>query len=195
MVADRLEDLVERYLDGKGDVRGKGMMLGIAMSEPELAAKISSAAFARGLIVETCGPRNEVLKLLPPLTIELDTLSEGLGHPRGGIRRGGRRTAAQRDRALGSCRVARAQCRWLRSLERPPAAGFRRGACRELPIDLPYIFTEIFVSVADLFRLITFSMLLYSSFEKISGMTVAQSTSSRWKLPKVTRRSERWTRS
>jgi diaminobutyrate-2-oxoglutarate transaminase len=76
--ADRLEDLVARYLDGKGDVRGKGMMLGIAMSDPGLAAKISSAAFARGLIVETCGPRNEVLKLLPPLTIELDTLSEGL---------------------------------------------------------------------------------------------------------------------
>jgi diaminobutyrate-2-oxoglutarate transaminase len=30
------------------------------------------------LIVETCGPRNEVLKLLPPLTIEVDTLRRGL---------------------------------------------------------------------------------------------------------------------
>jgi diaminobutyrate-2-oxoglutarate transaminase len=77
-VADRLTELVNRYLDGKGEVRGRGLMIGIAPDEVDLAAKISSAAFARGLIVETCGSRNEVLKLLPPLTIELDTLRTGL---------------------------------------------------------------------------------------------------------------------
>ena len=77
-VAGRLADLVDRYLDGKGEVRGRGLLVGIAMREAGLAGKVSSAAFARGLIVETCGPQSEVLKLLPPLTIEFDTLRKGL---------------------------------------------------------------------------------------------------------------------
>jgi diaminobutyrate-2-oxoglutarate transaminase len=74
-----LNAIVDRYLDGKVEVRGRGLMVGIAMEDqPDLASKVSAAAFARGLIVETCGPRNEVLKLLPPLTIEFDTLRKGL---------------------------------------------------------------------------------------------------------------------
>jgi diaminobutyrate-2-oxoglutarate transaminase len=41
-------------------------------------AEIQHRAFERGLIVETCGPRDEVLKLLPPLTTPDDVLEEGL---------------------------------------------------------------------------------------------------------------------
>jgi diaminobutyrate-2-oxoglutarate transaminase len=78
IVADRLASVVGSRLDRRGEVRGRGLMIGVALDEPELADKVSSAAFARGLIVETCGPRNEVLKLLPPLTIEVDTLRRGL---------------------------------------------------------------------------------------------------------------------
>ena len=78
LATDRLRTLVETRLDGKGEVRGKGLLVGVAFDAPELAEKISSAAFARGLIVETSGPRNEVLKLLPPLTIEMEALREGL---------------------------------------------------------------------------------------------------------------------
>jgi diaminobutyrate-2-oxoglutarate transaminase len=35
-------------------------------------------AFQNGLIVETSGGRDEVIKLLPPLTIELEKLLAGL---------------------------------------------------------------------------------------------------------------------
>jgi diaminobutyrate-2-oxoglutarate transaminase len=43
-----------------------------------LSGKVSSAAFERGLLVETCGPRDSVIKLLPPLTITDAELDQGL---------------------------------------------------------------------------------------------------------------------
>jgi diaminobutyrate-2-oxoglutarate transaminase len=39
---------------------------------------VSSAAFERGLLVETAGPGDEVLKLLPPLTTSDDEIDQGL---------------------------------------------------------------------------------------------------------------------
>ena len=44
----------------------------------ELARKVCTAAFERGLLVETAGPDGEVVKLMPPLTITDDELAEGL---------------------------------------------------------------------------------------------------------------------
>ncbi len=43
-----------------------------------LAKAVSAEAFRRGLIVETSGPQDEVIKLLPPLTIEDADLLEGV---------------------------------------------------------------------------------------------------------------------
>ncbi|MCA9172098.1 MAG: hypothetical protein KDB23_30740, partial [Planctomycetales bacterium] len=39
---------------------------------------ISKAAFQNGLIIETSGPNDEVIKTLPPLTISQDQLARGL---------------------------------------------------------------------------------------------------------------------
>ena len=39
---------------------------------------MSSAAFERGLLVETAGPEDEVVKLLPPLTVTDTELDQGL---------------------------------------------------------------------------------------------------------------------
>lgn len=36
------------------------------------------AAFERGLLMETSGPNGEVMKLLPPLTLTDDELTQGL---------------------------------------------------------------------------------------------------------------------
>lgn len=58
-------------------VRGKGLIWGIELNGA--AAEVSRLCFERGLIVETCGRGGGVLKLLPPLTIEPDTLMTGLG--------------------------------------------------------------------------------------------------------------------
>ncbi|HEX4222883.1 MAG TPA: aspartate aminotransferase family protein [Pseudonocardiaceae bacterium] len=61
-----------------GVVRGRGLARGLALPDGGTAAKVCLAAFERGLLVETAGPRGEVVKLLPPLTIGDDELAEGL---------------------------------------------------------------------------------------------------------------------
>lgn len=59
-------------------VRGRGMIQGIEFADPTLAGKVSVACFERGLIVETAGIDDQVLKLLPSLTIEDSELKLGL---------------------------------------------------------------------------------------------------------------------
>jgi diaminobutyrate-2-oxoglutarate transaminase len=58
--------------------KGRGLARGLSFSQPELAAKSCAAAFERGLIIETAGPTDEVMKLMPPLTITDAELEEGL---------------------------------------------------------------------------------------------------------------------
>lgn len=57
--------------------RGLGLIFGLEFP-PSIAAKVSREAFTRGLIIETAGPNNNVLKLLPPLTTSMSVLQEGL---------------------------------------------------------------------------------------------------------------------
>lgn len=59
-------------------VEGRGMMMGLAFSDPKLAKSVQKDCFSRGLIIELCGPRDEVLKLLPPLNISAADLEQGL---------------------------------------------------------------------------------------------------------------------
>ena len=60
-------------------VRGRGLMFGLACdSDRTLAARISAEAFRRGLVIETSGAHDEVLKFLPALTISEDELVSGL---------------------------------------------------------------------------------------------------------------------
>lgn len=73
-----LERVSEKYGSMCGEVRGRGMIQGIAFRKPELAGRLSELAFESGLILETSGPRGEVAKLMPPLTIEMNTLEQGL---------------------------------------------------------------------------------------------------------------------
>ena len=54
------------------------MMQGIEFADPALATQVSAACFERGLIVETAGIDDQVLKLLPSLTIEESELKLGL---------------------------------------------------------------------------------------------------------------------
>jgi diaminobutyrate-2-oxoglutarate transaminase len=76
---DTLEAMVARHPDRLRKVRGTGMMQGIEfMSDADTDAVIQYA-FANGLIVESCGPRGEVLKMMPALTIPMEVLEQGLG--------------------------------------------------------------------------------------------------------------------
>lgn len=59
-------------------VRGRGLALGFDCQVAEIAAATARRAFDKGLIVERCGPSDQVIKLFPALTIDSDTLSQGL---------------------------------------------------------------------------------------------------------------------
>jgi len=74
----RLEEIAADHPDAALDVRGRGLIQGLVFPDPETADRVSEESFRRGLIIETAGPRGEVLKLLPPLTITEEALREGL---------------------------------------------------------------------------------------------------------------------
>jgi 4-aminobutyrate aminotransferase / (S)-3-amino-2-methylpropionate transaminase / 5-aminovalerate transaminase len=75
----RLDELASRH-DQIGEVRGLGPMLALELREqsPELAQKVTGAAFERGLLLLACGLYGNVLRLLPPLTVTDDELDRGL---------------------------------------------------------------------------------------------------------------------
>ena len=54
------------------------MMRGLDTGSGEVAAQITGAAFERGLIIETSGAHDEVVKVLAPLVIDDATLGHGL---------------------------------------------------------------------------------------------------------------------
>ena len=67
-----------------GDVRGRGAMIAVELVDADgapdaaLTQRVVKAAHAQGVIVLTCGTYGNVVRLLPPLTIPLDLLREGL---------------------------------------------------------------------------------------------------------------------
>nr|WP_153737451.1 diaminobutyrate--2-oxoglutarate transaminase [Aquibacillus halophilus] len=77
MIYSFLQKLVDTYPELKGEVRGRGFMVGIASEVDGLSNKIAAKAFENGLIMETSGPKDEVFKLFPPLTIDEQGLKQG----------------------------------------------------------------------------------------------------------------------
>jgi len=93
-IAESLRELA-RATDCVGDVRGRGLMLGLELVEPGvepdvagarpaapvLAQRVRAEALERGLIVELGGRHDAVVRLLPPLTMtddEADAVVERL---------------------------------------------------------------------------------------------------------------------
>jgi len=74
----RLEEIVETNPGLHAEIRGRGLIQGLRLPEPGLADRISKAAFARGVVIETAGPDSEVIKIMPPLTIAAEELSRGM---------------------------------------------------------------------------------------------------------------------
>jgi hypothetical protein len=72
--------------DGVGEIRGSGLFIGIEIvptgtgaPDPDRAASIRRAAFARGVVLGAGGHHENVIKLCPPLTIDEDLLDTALG--------------------------------------------------------------------------------------------------------------------
>lgn len=79
----RRGDLLQRRLDRLAEkydfsTRGRGMMRGINVGTGEMASAITTACFNRGLVIETSGAHDEVVKVLAPLVIDDALLSAGL---------------------------------------------------------------------------------------------------------------------
>ena len=75
-VGEVIGDIAKKY-DG-AVAKGRGLARGLGFEDPEIAGKISKAAFDRKLILETSGPQSEVIKIMPPLTVSDEELEQGL---------------------------------------------------------------------------------------------------------------------
>lgn len=60
-------------------LKGRGLMRGIQFEDASRALAINGCLIQQRMLIENAGPRDEVVKIMPPLTIELGTLDEGLG--------------------------------------------------------------------------------------------------------------------
>jgi len=82
----RQEKVVQHWLAGITtrfsrfikQTRGRGLFYGIELYSPELAKKITQHCFGHKLIVERSGNRDQVIKIMPALTIPEETLLTGL---------------------------------------------------------------------------------------------------------------------
>jgi diaminobutyrate-2-oxoglutarate transaminase len=78
---ERVEEALRELagtLPGEAEVKGRGLARGLGFAQAELAGKVAAAAFERKLLCETAGPRDEVAKLMPALTITDEELERGL---------------------------------------------------------------------------------------------------------------------
>ncbi len=78
IVTEALEKMIADRPGLEAKVCGRGLLQGIEFAEEGFASKVCREAFARKLLIETSGAESQVAKLLPSLTIDDDTLQEGL---------------------------------------------------------------------------------------------------------------------
>ncbi|MFP2768008.1 diaminobutyrate--2-oxoglutarate transaminase [Oceanisphaera sp. KMM 10153] len=78
LLTRRMQAMVDRFPQLFVKVKGRGMMQGIACRDGDIADVITSKCFERGLIIETAGPNDEVVKCLCPLIITEAELTQGL---------------------------------------------------------------------------------------------------------------------
>jgi 4-aminobutyrate aminotransferase/(S)-3-amino-2-methylpropionate transaminase len=90
--ARRIETIVKPRLDvlaaqcpAVGQVRGRGAMLAVELinpttgaPDPALTTQVVRACHSAGVVVLTCGTYANVIRMLPPLVIPADLLTEGL---------------------------------------------------------------------------------------------------------------------
>ena len=73
-----LEQIVQKYPETEAQLRGVGMVWGIEFTDAAFAGEVSEEAFANNLVIETAGANGQVIKFLPSLTIDEETLIEGV---------------------------------------------------------------------------------------------------------------------
>jgi acetylornithine/N-succinyldiaminopimelate aminotransferase len=64
-------------LDGVGEVRGRGLMIGVGLEDGIDAAALGADLLGRGLVVNV--PRPDTVRLLPPLVVEMAQIERAIG--------------------------------------------------------------------------------------------------------------------
>jgi 4-aminobutyrate aminotransferase/(S)-3-amino-2-methylpropionate transaminase len=85
VILGRLREMAEKFAV-IGDVRGRGMMCAIELVEDrstkapakDATNRVLATALSEGVVTLKCGTYDNVIRLLPPLTIEESLLNEGL---------------------------------------------------------------------------------------------------------------------
>jgi len=84
--SQRLQAMQKELIGVIGDIRINGAMIAIELvkngdanqPDTELTKKIVAMAYEKGLVLLSCGSRGNVIRFLPPLTIESELIDEGL---------------------------------------------------------------------------------------------------------------------
>jgi diaminobutyrate-2-oxoglutarate transaminase len=78
IMEEELGKIVDKYPQLEIELRGRGMVWGLDIPRSGFAGEVSKEAFDNKLIIELAGADDNVVKFLPALTIDEETLREGL---------------------------------------------------------------------------------------------------------------------
>jgi diaminobutyrate-2-oxoglutarate transaminase len=79
ILEEELTKIVAKYQDQLNiELRGRGMVWGLDIERPGFAGEVSAEAFANNLVIELAGADDNVVKFLPSLIIEEETLRKGM---------------------------------------------------------------------------------------------------------------------
>jgi diaminobutyrate-2-oxoglutarate transaminase len=75
---DGLEKIIRHYGPATLKLKGRGLMSGIECPDGDMAGAVIKEAFENGLVIETSGAHDQVVKCLVPLTITMAQIDFGL---------------------------------------------------------------------------------------------------------------------
>ena len=78
IIANVIDKCLHDHPDMFVQRKGRGMMIGIECNDGDLSSQITKTCFENGLVIETAGPNDEVVKFFSPLTITTAELEQGL---------------------------------------------------------------------------------------------------------------------
>ena len=79
IMKEELSKIVDKYSDDlEISLRGRGMVWGLDIDRPGFAGEVSAEAFVNNMVIELAGTDDSVVKFLPALIIEEETLRQGM---------------------------------------------------------------------------------------------------------------------
>ncbi|MDT8999689.1 diaminobutyrate--2-oxoglutarate transaminase [Paucibacter sp. APW11] len=78
LLHDALSRITNGYMRGHATPVGRGLFVGLRFDSPSRSEAFRRGLLVRGVLTETCGPNDEVVKFMPALNIPEDTLCEAV---------------------------------------------------------------------------------------------------------------------